>query len=72
MTAPFQRLVWIDRMRLEAVTYYPCPLSPNPWAMITVDLCSVIAGNINGFGMFASMAVASLIEVIPPVVLPLL
>lgn len=32
--------------------------------MITVDLCSVIAGNIRGFGMFASMAVASLAVVI--------
>lgn len=53
-------LAWI-------VTYYPCPLSPRPCAMITVDLCSVMAGNINGFGIFASMAVASLIEFIPSV-----
>lgn len=57
---------WIVVGRL--FTYYPCPLSPKPCAMITVDLCSVMAGNIRGFGIFASTAVAIFIRVIPPVV----
>lgn len=36
-------------------TYYPLPLSPKPWAMITVDLCSVMAGNITGAGICENM-----------------
>lgn len=40
--------------------------------MITVDLCSVMAGKISGFGMLARMAVASLAVFISQVVFPLL
>lgn len=38
--------------------------------MMTVDLCWVMAGKIKGFGMLASMAVASLAVVISRVVFP--
>lgn len=38
---------------------------------MTVDLCSAIAGKINGFGMLARMAVASLAVDISRAVYPL-
>lgn len=46
------------------LTYYPSPLSPRPCAIMTVDLCSVMAGNITAGGICANIAGSPTEEVI--------
>lgn len=45
----------IRKEDIGGTTYYPFPLSPSPWMMMTVDLCSVMAGKMTGGGMVAKM-----------------
>lgn len=45
-------------------TYYPCPLSPSPCTITTVDRCSVRAGNTTGGGILLNMAGRPTLEAI--------